>query len=313
MEGGRDISVKIAGIKFPNPLILASGIADETGLSMASAVSSGAGGVVTKSLGLYPRDGHPNPVIVDLPEGMINAMGLPNPGIDEYAEEIEIYRRETGGTNPIIASVFGSSIGEYAEASRKVADLGVDAVEINGSCPNAKGLGMEFGQDPDVIRELVEAVKDGVDVPVFFKLTPNTSDIVSLALAARDGGADGLVAINTIKAMAIDVHTARPILTNVTGGLSGPAVRSVGVRCVYEIGKCRYIDIPIIGVGGITSWEDAVEYILAGASAVQIGTAVKWHNLAVFSKVSRGIEGYMDHHGFATLEDIIGLTHRRWK
>lgn len=311
MVGVRDLSVKIAGIGFPNPLLLASGIADETGLSMASAVSHGAGGVVTKSLSLKPREGHPNPVIVDLPEGLINAMGLPNPGIDEYAEEIGIYRRETGGRNPIIASVFGASIQEYAEASGKVSDLGVDAVEINGSCPNAKGLGVEFGQDPDVIKELVSAVKDNVNIPVFFKLTPNTSDIVPLAVAAQKGGANGLVAINTLKAMAIDIYTARPILTNVTGGLSGPAVRSVGIRCVYEIGKCDEIDIPIIGVGGVASWEDAVEYLIAGASAVQIGTAVKLHNLDVFGNIERGIASFMDRMGYGSIDDMVGLSHRR--
>ncbi len=301
-----DLRTNIAGIRLVNPLILASGIVDETGSSMANAVKGGAGGVVTKSLSLKPRMGHTNPVVVELPCGLINAMGLPNPGIEEYAKEIEVYRNETADRTPLIASVFGASIEEYAEAARSVSIHDVDGIEINGSCPNARGLGLEFGQDQEIIRELVGAVKGAVDIPVFFKLTPNTSDIASLALAAQKGGADGLVAINTLKAMKIDIRTRTPILTNVAGGLSGEAILPVGVRCVYEIASSPEIDIPIIGVGGASTAEDVLEYMMAGASAVQVGTAVYSEGIGVFSKILEGLRIQLQEMGMRSIDEVIG-------
>jgi len=302
------IDVEIAGIRFPNPFILASGIADETGASMVEAVRMGAGGVVTKSLSLQPREGHRNPCIVELPYGLLNAMGLPNPGIQGYAEEVAEYFRSTKGSNPIIGSVFGSTVEEYALAAGRISDMGVHAIELNGSCPNAKGLGLQFGQDPMVIEDLVREVKDAVKVPVFFKLTPACSNIASLALAAQIGGADGVVAVNTMPAMKIEVRTRRPLLTNVTGGLSGPALRPIGVRCVYEIASSGRIRIPIIGVGGISSWEDALEYMMAGASAVQIGTAVTWGNLAVFGEMTEGLLTFMKEERIRSIQDIVGAA-----
>ncbi|MDG6224241.1 MAG: dihydroorotate dehydrogenase [Candidatus Thermoplasmatota archaeon] len=307
------LDVEISGIRFPNPLLLASGIADETGLSMAKAVERGAGGVVTKSLSLDLREGHRNPVVVDLQNGMINAMGLPNPGASHYIREIEEYRRHTSGKNPIIASVFGSTIEGYAECARTIAASGVDAIELNGSCPNAEGLGLEFGQDPDVISDLIKAVRSAVSIPVFFKLTPMCNDIVKLASACQDAGADAVVAINTMKSMKIDIRTGRPVLTNRFGGLSGPAIKPVGVRCTYEIAS--RLDIPVISVGGISNWEDAVEYIMAGASALQIGTAVAWGNLDVFSRIRSGISGFMRAEGYSSLEEMrgIALEVKRWR
>jgi dihydroorotate dehydrogenase (NAD+) catalytic subunit len=302
------LEVDIAGIRFSNPLLLASGIADETGASMAEAVRRGAGGVVTKSLSLEPREGHPNPCIVELPFGMLNAMGLPNPGIEGYKDEMVEFRELTGGQTPVIGSIFGSTIDEYAEAASAVIQLGVDAVEINGSCPNAKGLGLQFGQDPEVIDELVRAVISSVEVPVFFKLTPATSDIVELALAAQEAGAQGLVAINTMPAMKIDIWTGRPILTNTTGGLSGPALRPIGVRCVHQICSSDEIDVPVIGVGGIAGWEDVIEYMMAGARAVQVGTSVSWSDLNIFSDMIEGITGFMKAEGYTTLDEIRGAS-----
>jgi dihydroorotate dehydrogenase (NAD+) catalytic subunit len=300
------LEVEIAGLRFPNPLILASGIADETGASMAEAVKRGAGGVVTKSLSLIARDGHQNPCVVELPFGLLNAMGLPNPGIEAYREEVDEYLRSTKSSNPIIGSVFGSNIEEYGLAAKGAQDIGVNAVEINGSCPNAHGLGLEFGQDPMVIYELVKEVKRRVTIPVFFKLTPATSNIVKLGQAAEKAGADGIVAVNTMPAMKIDVHTGRPILTNVTGGLSGPALRPVGVRCVYQLASSGNITIPIIGVGGITNWQDAVEYIMAGASAVQIGTGITWEDLDIFSKIAQGIRSFLEAEGYSSIDGIKG-------
>jgi len=305
--------IHFAGISAPNPLFLASGVADETGMSMAMAVRMGAGGVVTKSLSLLPREGHRNPVVVDLPVGMINAMGLPNPGVDAYREEVSVFHAQTGGMNPIIGSVFGATVDEYARCAASVQGIGVDAVEINGSCPNAKGLGLEFGQDPEVIADLVGAVKANVSVPVFFKLTPNCNDIVRLAQACADGGADGIVAINTLRAMRIDVRTGRPVLTNISGGLSGPAIKPVGIRCVYDIS--RSVDIPVMAVGGVCSWEDALEYIMAGASAVQIGTAVRSKGLSVFSEIGEGLLHFMEEEGYSSIGEMVGIAGEvsRWR
>ena len=304
------LSVDLCGMHFRNPFLLASGIADETGLSMARAVKKGAGGVVTKSLSIEPREGHPNPCVVELPFGALNAMGLPNPGIASYKDEVAVYRGETKGRAPIIASVFGRSIEEYAEASHLAEGIGADAIELNGSCPNAKGLGLQFGQDPSVIEDLVKAVKARTARPVFFKLTPNTQDIASLALAAQKGGADGVVAINTLQAMKIDVRTGRPVLTNVTGGLSGPAIRPVGVRCVYEIFRTPGFRLPVIGVGGIVTAEDALEYMMAGASLVQVGTAVSWGNLDVFGSLERGLRTFMTEIGYDDISSIVGKAHK---
>ena len=302
-----DLAVELAGLRLPNPLLLASGIADETAGSMIRAVKEGAGGVVTKSLNLEGRDGHGNPVVVEMDGGLINAMGLPNPGVDDFGKEIKEYLKETGGGRPIIGSVFGSDMDEYAETANRICRFGVKAVEINGSCPNAEGLGLEFGQDPDTIEDLVSGVKGNCDAPVFFKLTPNTHDIVALAKAAERGGADGVVAINTLKAMKIDIHLARPILTNTSGGLSGPAIKSVGVKAVYDIAKSD-LGIPIIGVGGITGFQDAVEYIQAGATAVQIGTAVMWDNLAVFGEIREGMRAFMSRMGYGSVDEMIKLA-----
>ncbi len=301
------LKVKIAGMEFAVPLLLASGIADETGASMAEAVRHGAGGVVTKSLSIGPRTGHQNPCIVELPFGLINAMGLPNPGIAEYGKEIETYRERAGGT-PLIGSVFGSTVEEYGNAAEMVELIGADAVEINGSCPNARGLGLQFGQDPKVIADLVSEVKERVNVPVFFKLTPATSNILKLAEAAQGAGADGLVAINTLPAMKIDVRTRMPVLTNRTGGLSGPSLRPVGVRCVYEMASSKEIEVPIIAVGGILNWEDVLEYMMAGASAVQIGTAVTWSNLELFSLIASDLEGYIRQEGLSSISEIVGAA-----
>ncbi|MCU0798119.1 MAG: dihydroorotate dehydrogenase [Candidatus Thermoplasmatota archaeon] len=303
-----DLSVEFAGIKLSNPLLLASGIADETGASMARAVKEGAGGVVTKSLSIQPRQGHPNPCIVEVEGGLINAMGLPNPGIEGFREEIEHYKKKTRGRAPIIASVFGSSIEEYVEASTLAEGLGVDGLELNGSCPNAKGLGLQFGQDPVVIIELVREVKARTTLPVLFKLTPNTHDIVTLARAVQEGGADGIVAINTLQAMKIDIMTARPVLTNTTGGLSGPAIRPVGVRCVFEMARAPDIRIPIMGVGGISTWEDVIEYMMAGATAVQVGTSISWGNLNVFGEMKKGLRAFLMGTGRRSIKDITGLA-----
>ncbi len=299
-----ELEVSIAGIRMRNPTMLASGVLDETGRSMTEVARAGAGAIVTKSVGLEPRDGHPNPCVVELECGLINAMGLPNPGVRSYSDEVKVALE--GGV-PIIGSVFGGSESEIAEVAGRMAAAGVAAIELNLSCPHARGVGAEIGSTPDMVEAVCKAVKASVKIPVFAKLTPNTSSIASLAKAAEAGGADGVVAINTLKAMAICPELARPVLSNKVGGLSGPAVKPVGVRCVYEIFEA--VDIPIIGAGGVSSANDALEYIMAGASAVQIGTAVWTAGTAVFSGICDGLIAFMSANGYRSVEEMRGIAH----
>jgi dihydroorotate dehydrogenase (NAD+) catalytic subunit len=298
------LAVDICGIHLKNPTILAAGILDETGKSMIEVAKAGAGAIVTKSVGREPRSGHPNPSIVELHDGLLNAMGLPNPGIDYFADEIKEAKK--GGV-PIIGSVFGGTEDEIAGLAAQMSRYGVDAVELNLSCPHAKGYGAELGSTPEMVEVVCRRSKKGVSVPLFAKLTPNTSDIAALAVGAERGGADGIVAINTVKGMAIQPEARMPILANRIGGLSGPAIRPIGVRCVYEIFEA--VKIPIIGVGGITSGMDALEYIMAGASAVQIGTAVWSEGLEVFSKTSKEMLRFMVENGFESVPDMVGVAH----
>jgi len=302
------LAVQIAGLKLPNPTMLAAGILGLSGESLREAVENGAGAVVTKSVCLKPRSGYANPAVVQVSCGLLNAVGLPNPGARDFAEEIKELKRD-GVSVPVIASVFGFSAREFAETARILTEAGADAIELNVSCPHVRKTGSEIGQSPDLVIKVAERVKNEVDKPVIVKLTPNVADIAEVAEAAVNGGADAISAINTVRAMAVDVETTRPILANRIGGLSGPAVKPIAVRCVYEIFEA--VEVPVIGCGGVTTWRDAVEFILAGASAVQIGTAVASHGLAVFRSVSRGIESYLRRKGYGSVKEIVGLSHRR--
>ncbi|HII60502.1 dihydroorotate dehydrogenase [Pyrococcus horikoshii] len=295
------LEVKLFGIRFENPLILASGVVDMTPELLRRAHNEGAGGVVTKSIGKEPRKGYDNPTIVELPYGLINAMGLPNPGWEAFLNEFIDERFDF----PVIVSIFGGTPEEFAFLAEKLEPV-ADAFELNLSCPHAKGYGMEIGQDPKNVYEVVKAVKDVTDKPVIAKLTPNVNDITKLGLAAERGGADGVSAINTVKAIAIDIYAKRPILSNKVGGYSGPGIKPIALRAVYDLAKV--LDIPVIGIGGITSWRDAVEFLLAGASALQIGTAVYLRGFKVFKEISNGIIEYLKEEGFSSIRDIIGLA-----
>jgi dihydroorotate dehydrogenase (NAD+) catalytic subunit len=286
--------------------MLASGILGYATETLERIVEGGAGAIVTKSVGLKPRVGYANPTIVQTSCGLINAMGLPNPGIGEFVKEIRVAK--TVLNVPLIVSVYGFSGEEYAKVSKKAVDSGADAIELNVSCPHAKETGSEIGQNPKILREVVGKVKVAVDKPVFAKLSPNVTSIVEIAEAAVKAGADAITAINTVRAMAIDTETAMPILSNKTGGLSGPAIKPIAVRCVYEI--YEQVKVPIIGCGGVTNWRDAVEFLLAGASAVQIGTAVALKGSSVFKNVTRGIDAYLKRNNFRSVDEIVGLSHR---
>ena len=296
----------MVGLTFSNPTMLASGILGYSAATLQTIVDGGAGAIVTKSVGLKPRKGYSNPTVVQADCGLINAMGLPNPGIDEFVNEIR--EAKASLKVPLIVSVYGYSEGEYVTVAKKAVDAGADAVELNVSCPHVRETGSEIGQNPEILAKVVREVKSSVSKPVFVKLSPNVTSITDIAEAAAKAGADALTAINTVKAMAIDMETTMPILSNKTGGLSGSAIKPIALRCVYDI--YERIKMPIIGCGGVTSWRDAVEFLLAGASAVQIGTAIATEGTSVFKAVSRGIEDYLKSKGFKGVKEIVGLSHR---
>ena len=314
------LSVEITGIRLENPLILAAGILGSTGASLGRVARAGAGAVVTKSLGVVPRPGYRNPCIVQLDHGFINAVGLQNPSYKHFMDEIEIARKvgissnfkESGGFpdirsgTPIMASIFGGTPEEFEEIVTAMSGH-VNGFELNLSCPHAEGYGAEIGGDTMIVEDVTRAVKNVTDLPLWVKLTPNVRDITTIGLAAQKGGADAVVAINTLRAMAIDVESGHPILSNRFGGLSGAPIKPVAVKAVYDLYKT--LDIPIIGVGGISSWEDAVEMMMAGASAVEIGSAV-YTGLELFEEICDGISKYLERKNMG-LDEIVGIAHRK--
>lgn len=278
---------------------------DEDAGSIQRIISCGAGAIVTKSIGIQPREGYPNPTVLELDYGLLNALGLPNPGIDHYGQEMKKLQKST---TPIIGSIYGATAEEFVTLSKKMEQYGAAAVELNVSCPHAKRYGLEIGCDATLLQHITSSVKQHVHIPVFVKVSPNVTNIVEIAQAAEKGGADAIVAINTVKGMKIDLETGTPILANKIGGYSGKGIKPIGVRCVYDLAQT--LTIPVIGVGGITNGEDAVEYFMAGASAVQIGSAVYYRGLDVFEKVCTEIEHWMNRHGYKKLIDLIGAAHQ---
>jgi dihydroorotate dehydrogenase (NAD+) catalytic subunit len=277
---------------------LASGILGVAASTMIRVIRAGADAVVTKSLGSSPRKGHAGPVLTTSHGGLINAVGLTNPGIDAFEDEMKLLNK---ANIPVIMSIFGDTPQELAHIAEKAVRMKPSAIELNLSCPHAEIS--QISHSPSLTYEYVKAAKEIADVPVFAKLTPNSSDYVSVGKAAQEAGADAIVAINTVRGMRIDIHQQRPILGNTVGGLSGPPIFPVAVRCVFDLYKA--LRIPIIGVGGVSSWEDAVELHLAGASAIQIGTAAM-NDMSVFSKVKNGVIKYIEGRGLESVDDIIG-------
>jgi len=290
----------IGSIKLARPTILASGI---LGISLDvfnRIYQAGAGAVVTKSLSKEPWDGYPNPTIFGVKGGgWINAVGLSNPGAPNFAKMIS-----SNKDVPIIVSLVGSIPKDFEFMIKQFEDISILAYELNLSCPHVAKVGLEVGDDPDLVKKIVKTVKSKTDVPVIAKVGLGTTNYLDTVGAACKAGIDAITAINTLRAMAIDVETERPILSNKIGGLSGTPIKPVAVRCVYEISS-QY-DIPIIGCGGISSWDDAVEFILAGASAVQIGSAVGDNWISVFDDINKGILQYMEKKGFSKIEDMVG-------
>ena len=297
------LSTEIAGLKLRNPTMLASGFLGVSGQTLGRVVEAGAGAVITKSSSLKPRDGNPGPTIVEVPVGLLNAIGLASPGIVMMKDEISEVKKQ--GV-PVIVSIFGFSVSDYSKSARIAETFGADAVELNVSCPHVSGVA-EIGQDPRIVAKVTRSVKRIVDIPVFVKLSPNVAKVVEIGRSAERAGADAITAINTVRAMSIDIHVRLPILSARIGGLSGPAIKPIAVRCVYELAE--KIKLPLIGVGGIMGWEDAVEFFLAGASAVQIGTAVLWKDLRIFSEVAEGLSTYLKENGFTNVSELVGIAH----
>ena len=303
----KSLKVRVAGLELRSPTVLASGILGYSAESLQRIAEAGAGAVVTKSVGVEPRPGYPNPTVVQAKAGLINAMGLPNPGIDEYAEEIAYAKSML--KVPLIVSVYGYTAEEYALTAQKAVKAGADAVELNVSCPHVEKTGSEIGQNPKILAEVVAKVKAATPKPVIVKLSPNVADIAEIAKTAVKAGADALTAINTVKAMAIDVETQMPVLGNVKGGLSGPAIKPVALRCVYDIFEAD-LKVPIFGCGGVTDWRDAVEFLLAGASAVQVGTGIASEEPSMFQTINKGLQSYLEKKGYGSVKEIVGLSHQ---
>jgi dihydroorotate dehydrogenase (NAD+) catalytic subunit len=297
-----DLTTELAGIKLRNPTMLAAGILGISSSLLNRIYEAGAGCVVTKSIGPDPRAGYPNPCIVEVTGGYLNAMGLPNPGIQTFLEELsELIQMKI----PTIVSIFGDDEVKFANIAKAVEKKGALGIELNISCPHAEVA--SIGQNPTITKRVVEAVKHVVSLPVFVKLTPNVTDIVEIAIAAEKAGADGLTAINTVRSMALDIYSKTPILSNKYGGLSGPAIKPIAIRCIYDI--YERVKIPLIGVGGIISWQDAIEFFLAGASAIQIGTGIRYHGLTIFQEICKGIQEYLRDEKYSSLSEIIGAAH----
>lgn len=295
------LPVDLAGVKLRNPVVMASGtfgFGREYGeLFELSAL----GGICCKGLTLHARQGNPPPRIAETPMGMLNSVGLQNPGVDAFvATELPWLRQFD---TRIIANISGNTPEEYGEMCEKLADAGVDMIEVNISCPNVKAGGLAYGTRPELAAEVTrEAKRHAGAVPVMVKLSPNVTDVTEIARAAADGGADALSLINTLRGMRIDVNSRRPILRMNTGGLSGPAVLPVAVRMVWEV-HCA-VDIPILGLGGVSGWEDAAQLILAGASAVGVGSAV-FHDPMAPVKVVQGLEKWCAEQG-ASVSELTG-------
>lgn len=297
-----DLRVNIGSLELQNPVMTASGTFGYAREFEKLVNLHRLGGVVVKGISLAPRAGNPPPRIVETPCGMLNAIGLQNVGVNRFIEEKMTYLR--GINVPVIVNILGDTVEEYSEISRMLADTeGIAALEVNISCPNVKKGGVAFGNDPRMAAAVTNAVKKVSSVPVMVKLSPNVTDVTLVARAVEDGGADSVSLINTLIGMAIDLETRKPVLANVIGGLSGPAVKPVALRMVYQV--AQVVNIPVIGIGGIDCTEDALEFLLAGASAIQVGTA-NFVNPRVSEDIVEGMSSYVKTNRLDSIRDLIG-------
>lgn len=298
------LETEICRLKMRNPTMLAAGVLGTTASSLNWAARNGAGAVVTKSFSKEPNNGYPNPTTVEVTGGFINAVGLSNPGVEAFKVEL----KKLEGSVPVVASIYGANPEDFRILATKIEGI-VDMVELNVSCPHALGgCGASIGQDPDFTAEVVKAVKKVISTPLSVKLTPNVTDIVEIAVASQKAGCDALTLINSLgPGMRIDIETAHTVLYNKFGGLSGPAIKPVALRCVYDVYEA--VDVPLMGVGGIRDYRDVVEFFFAGASCVQIGTAIYYDGLDVFRDISTGLEKFMIRKGYQSVKEMVGKTH----
>ncbi len=292
------LKIKISNLELKNPLMLASGILGSYSSSL-NLIAKEAGAVVTKSVGLKPRKGYKNPCVINLSCGILNAVGLASPSAEDFSSELLKFKKVC----PLIVSLYASNPDEFV----RLIDYFpmADGFELNLSCPHAKGYGLEIGRDENLVKRIVRAVKNVTDKPVFVKLSSNM-DIVKIGKICEKAKADGVVAINTVKGIAIDIISKKPILSNISGGLSGEAIKPIALKCVWDL--FDELKIPIIGCGGISNWRDVVEFILAGASAVQIGSAF-FYSYNSIKHIKEGLESYLRINR-CTVDDLIGLAHR---
>ncbi|MHA1459320.1 MAG: dihydroorotate dehydrogenase [Promethearchaeota archaeon] len=296
------LELNISELKLNSPLILASGILGVSYSSMKRLIGAGIGAITTKSIGPVRRKGYKNPSVIEVYNGsFLNSVGLGNPGINNFITEITEIKKFGF---PLIVSVFGDTTDSYIDVASKAEKAGADAIEINISCPHAEVS--SIGIDKNLTYSVVKAMKKKINVPLFVKLNPNVTNIGEIALAAQKGGADGVVAINTLAAMKIDINVKRPVLSHGSGGLSGKAIHPIAVKKVYDLYKI--LRIPIIGCGGVSTYEDVIELFLAGASAVQIGTAL-YQGYDIITKINQGLQKYLKENEYDSISEIKGLAH----
>ncbi len=304
---GPDLTVNLCGVRLPNPTILASGILGLSHEVIARVARAGAGGTTTKSCSLKPRPGYPNPTILDWGPGLINAVGLSNPGVEVMVEEIRAAKEKLAPLGvPVIASIFAESIYDFGTIARFISEAEPDLIEVNISCPNIDDrYRLMFAADPYVAAQVTRRVKQNTDIPVLLKLSPNVTNVVKIAQAVAEAGADGITAINSLgPGLILDIETRRPVLAHGTGGVSGPAIRPIAVRCVRDI--CQAVDVPVIAVGGVTTGRDVVEMLLVGATAVGIGSAIRYRGMEVFREVCDELRDYMERHEYSNLQPLRG-------
>jgi dihydroorotate dehydrogenase (NAD+) catalytic subunit len=297
-----DLSVVIGGITLKNPVLTASGTFGYAREFETYVNLKRLGAIIVKGLSLQPSPGNRPPRIVETPCGMLNAIGLENVGLDAFvADKLPFLQRLK---TPVFLNIYGTSLEEYAELTARIDDIeAVAGIEVNISCPNVKAGGVAFGVDPDMTAAVVRAVRNRTRKPVVVKLSPNVTDITAIALKAEGEGADALSLINTITGMVIDIETRRPKLANITGGLSGPAIRPVALRMVWQV--CRKVRVPVIGIGGIINARDAIEFFIAGATAIQVGTA-NFVNPRATVDILEGVEQFLVERGIRRLTDLVG-------
>lgn len=301
-----DLSVKIAGVEFNNPLIAASGTFGFGREYGELYPLEKLGGISCKGITLKRRDGNPVPRVAETPSGMLNAVGLQNPGVDVFIKEDLPWLKQQNTV--VIANIAGNTPEEYCEMAEKLSDTDIDMIELNISCPNVKSGGVQFGTSCESVGAITDAVRRHCTKPLIVKLSPNVTDIVSIAKSAEASGADAISMINTLTGMRIDINTRRPIIRNNTGGMSGPAVFPIAVRMVWQVAGA--VKIPIIGMGGISTWQDAVEMLIAGASALQIGTVFFSDPYAPI-KINEGINRFLDENGLKSITELTG-TIKPW-